>query len=353
MRKIEMKNRLIFISIFIMILLIIFGSALTITISNRSYSESPIIVLDEETLENFYQNGVATLDISSVTTTKVLHQSWTENIKATQKIYFIISCLTSLVFLAILYFAKNKLSQNTLETAFSEICNSKDEQDSKNKYLYENIKKHFENSMEEFKRLSSYLSHEQKNSIALLRAKLEYDKNYEYIKYVDSLTNNIYDILTLSDDYTEDDICEVDCTLITAEICDEFLQLGIDLNFDFDEDQDCTVSAKTRWISRAIYNLIDNAVKYGQDNLISVSLRRELDSVIVEVNDQGIGIAQEKQQQVFENRYRISSLNSDGYGIGLSLVSHVCDLCKGFVWVESKQGRGSTFYMTMPASDVV
>ena len=71
-------------------------------------------------------------------------------------------------------------------------------------------------------------------------------------------------------------------------------------------------------------------------------------SVIIIVKDHGIGISEEKQNQIFNHNYRINELNKDGYGIGLSLVSHVCDLCQGFVTVESKMQEGTTFYLSFP-----
>lgn len=61
------------------------------------------------------------------------------------------------------------------------------------------------------------------------------------------------------------------------------------------------------------------------------------------VKDNGIGIDKTKLSTIFDYRYRVNELNKDGFGIGLSLVSHVTDLCGGFASVKSTAGKGSTF----------
>lgn len=57
----------------------------------------------------------------------------------------------------------------------------------------------------------------------------------------------------------------------------------------------------------------------------------------------------EQQEKIFENRYRIGNRQKNGYGIGLSLVRHVAELCGGFVWVESEEAKGSKFKLIFPA----
>ena len=89
-------------------------------------------------------------------------------------------------------------------------------------------------------------------------------------------------------------------------------------------------------------------MKYGEDKPIFLSVKAKNGSVIVMVKDNGIGIREDKQEMIFGNRYRINELNRDGYGIGLSLVSHVCDLCGGFITVDSEPGKGSVFYLSFP-----
>ena len=106
--------------------------------------------------------------------------------------------------------------------------------------------------------------------------------------------------------------------------------------------------AKSRWIYRAVSNLLDNAIKYGCGKPISLSVEVRKGSVIVKVQDQGIGIEKSHLDKIFQNRYRVNELNKNGYGIGLSLVSYVCDLCGGFIMAESEPSHGTTFYLSFP-----
>ncbi|MBW6410999.1 sensor histidine kinase [Clostridium weizhouense] len=209
---------------------------------------------------------------------------------------------------------------------------------------YENIKEKFKQNLEDYKKLNSYLSHEQKNAIAILRTNLEVDENKKYIKLLDNITNSIDDILTLSDLKSGDEMVLVDVSLVCANICDTYRKAYKNIEFDFDDNT--TILAKERWIYRAVSNLIDNAVKYGGDNPIKVSVKNRYNSVVIEVKDNGIGMDKNFIEKIFNNKYRINDLNKDGYGIGLSLVSHVCDLCNGVVLVDSEINKGSCFYLS-------
>lgn len=213
---------------------------------------------------------------------------------------------------------------------------------------YANLKEQFDNRLNDFKRLSSYLTHEQKNEIAILRAKMELKENAEFVEKLDNIADSIDDILTLSDNTDTSPQTVVDVSIICAEVFDNYRKIANNLFFEYEEDEDTEIFARRRWIYRAVSNLLDNAIKYGEGNPVTLSVRAKNGSVIVEVRDNGIGISTDKQEAIFNERYRISELNKDGYGIGLSLVSHVCDLCGGFVTVESEPQKGSAFYMSFP-----
>lgn len=110
--------------------------------------------------------------------------------------------------------------------------------------------------------------------------------------------------------------------------------------------------AKEIWIYRAVCNLLDNAIKYGNDNKIEVCVSEKQDSVIVTVSDKGIGIEKEHIEQIFSDSFRVSEFKKDGYGIGLSLVRHVCDLCGGLCYVDGEIGVGSIFYLVFPLGSI-
>lgn len=213
---------------------------------------------------------------------------------------------------------------------------------------YANLKEKFDNRLDDFKRLSAYLTHEQKNEIAILRTRMELSGNTDDLKKLDDIADSIDDILTLSENTSASHQTVVDVSVICAEVFDSYRKTVDNLSFDFNGDEDTEILAKSRWIYRAVANLLDNAIKYGDGKPIILSVRAKKNSVIVTVRDHGIGISADKQEVIFNDRYRVSELNKDGYGIGLSLVSHVCDLCGGFITVESEPQKGSAFYMAFP-----
>ena len=105
-------------------------------------------------------------------------------------------------------------------------------------------------------------------------------------------------------------------------------------------------------ISNMVHNLIDNAIKYSeQEPRVTVTTYSEAGYAILQVSDNGIGIAKEDQKHIFEKFYRVSTgdiHNVKGFGIGLNYVSQVVALHKGKISVTSEPGQGSTFTISLP-----
>ncbi|RNC67739.1 MAG: response regulator [Desulfuromonadales bacterium] len=103
---------------------------------------------------------------------------------------------------------------------------------------------------------------------------------------------------------------------------------------------------------QVVSNLISNAIKYSPDGgTVTLGGRAENDTVTLWVKDEGIGIAPDFQERIFERFFRVD--NSDrrkagGAGLGLTLVREIMSAHGGRVWVESELGRGSTFYVSLP-----
>ncbi|EGT2203022.1 sensor histidine kinase [Clostridioides difficile] len=211
--------------------------------------------------------------------------------------------------------------------------------------VYKDLKNKFDSHVEDYKRLNSYLSHEQKNAISILRTSLELDGNKELLNVLDKVSNSVEDVLAISYIKNNEDMYEVDIALICAQVCDNYSKVYSNLKFDFDEDENMSIFGREKWIYRGVSNLLDNAIKYGEGKEIYINVKNQKGSVIVSVKDNGIGMNQHHIDKIFYDRYRINELNKDGYGIGLSLVKHVCNLCNGFIWVESEENKGSTFYL--------
>ena len=114
-----------------------------------------------------------------------------------------------------------------------------------------------------------------------------------------------------------------------------------------------TVVGERRQLVSAIGNLLDNAIKYSdEDATIAVSTSTDGRSVDISVADQGIGIPERDLERIFERFYRVDrarSRETGGTGLGLAIVRHVATNHGGVVRVESQEGLGSTFTLTIPA----
>lgn len=202
---------------------------------------------------------------------------------------------------------------------------------------------------EDQKRLHAYISHEQKNLIMLLKARIQ-SNDPQITRDIDKLSQSIDDILALSAHQDmQKTIC--DLAMIAAEQCDRYRSIYPSLSFQFDEEADYSILGKEQWLRRALDNLLENAVKYGDQKPIEVSLRQAYNSVLLYVQDHGKGMSEAQQERIFDYGYRIHTLKKDGYGIGLSLVCHVCELCDGFIHVKSYPDQGSTFILAFPLAD--
>jgi signal transduction histidine kinase len=118
------------------------------------------------------------------------------------------------------------------------------------------------------------------------------------------------------------------------------------------ELQNAVVVADREALSRAIWNLLDNAVKYspGSDT-IWVALALEGGSAVIRIRDRGLGIASAEQEEIFRKFVRGSNARTQqikGTGIGLAMVRHIAEAHHGQVRVESQPDHGSTFVLLLP-----
>ncbi|MCS7201958.1 MAG: ATP-binding protein [Dictyoglomus sp.] len=105
-------------------------------------------------------------------------------------------------------------------------------------------------------------------------------------------------------------------------------------------------------LTQVFHNLIDNAVKYSpKGGNITLSIQDNIKSVIIEVSDQGEGIAPEHLPYIFDRFYRADSSlikRKSGTGLGLSIVKSIVEAHKGKISVNSKVGEGTTFILEFP-----
>lgn len=100
-----------------------------------------------------------------------------------------------------------------------------------------------------------------------------------------------------------------------------------------------------KWTSEALFNILDNAVKYTpKGGNISVKAEEQEMYVKIDISDNGIGIAEQHQGTIFKRFYREEAVHDvEGIGIGLYLAREIISLQGGYIGVSSEQGKGSTF----------
>jgi signal transduction histidine kinase len=144
----------------------------------------------------------------------------------------------------------------------------------------------------------------------------------------DLLANAISDVYSIAE--------EKDITILTS--CDA------DLYAHFDK----------KWSSEAIVNVIENAIKYSPNgSSIQVTAKKHELFVQINITDNGTGISEEEQQNIWKRFYRGDNAgNVKGVGIGLYLVKQILASEHGFAKVKSKQGEGSTFSLYLPVNEI-
>ena len=142
---------------------------------------------------------------------------------------------------------------------------------------------------------------------------------------------------------------------VTEEFRRETTGQGFTVNCSSDSGPH-PVSADPDALSRALWNLLDNAVKYsGNSRDVGVEVSRANGSVSIAVSDQGIGIPASEQKVVFQKFVRGAASISGGIrgtGLGLAMVRHIVEAHSGTVNLQSQEGQGSTFTIVLPAKGI-
>lgn len=149
---------------------------------------------------------------------------------------------------------------------------------------------------------------------------------------------------------------EVDVHVVIQQVINN-IQLQVDkregkISTDFKSEKNL-INGDRVHLSNIIYNLIDNALKYSEENPeIYIITSDFLTDICIRVKDNGIGISKENQKRIFDKLYRVPTgniHNVKGFGLGLSYVKAIVEKHNGSISVESEPEKGSEFIITLPS----
>lgn len=167
-----------------------------------------------------------------------------------------------------------------------------------------------------------------------------------YITKLDTLTENMSGTLELIN--LKDVVIGINKSLIPiAEMENKELVLTA--------DDDILIMANKDILWQAVYNIVDNALKYTKEQgRVELSLIKESKRAIITVKDDGVGISEEDVGRIFDRFYRVDKARSretGGTGLGLSIAHSAIEFHNGSIEVSSRLGEGSTFTIVLPLVD--
>ena len=173
---------------------------------------------------------------------------------------------------------------------------------------------------------------------------------------VDALTQMAQELLDLSkieSGQVELVLRKVDPLAVLKSSCERMRvqaeRAGVSLTFE-EAATPREVRADASRLEQVLVNLIHNAVKFTKrGGTVALSANEVDGAVVFAVQDSGVGIPSDELSRIFERFYRVEkSRTGSGTGLGLSIAKHIVEAHGGNIWAESEEGRGSTFYFSIP-----
>jgi len=188
------------------------------------------------------------------------------------------------------------------------------------------------------------------------------DTIYNQSRHLEELLNELLDFSRIEQKALKLEKIMVDVVSLCREAVNSMMEYarskGVELSFETDLDSLETLVDPKR-LKQVLFNLISNGVKFSKKDLeekyVKVSLSKEDDGFLIVVEDNGVGIPEDKKDRIFEKFYRVdSSLTYEvsGTGLGLTITKEIVELHGGRIWVESEVGKGSRFFVWIPIEKV-
>lgn len=283
------------------------------------------------------------------------------------RLYFITALLMAVIILgAVLAFLlREKQHSNKVLAAQNEAI-------SKQKEEIERVSLQARQAIEDKMRFYSYISHEFKTPLSLILTPTEdllHRKSYDSkegkpvlalirknANRLLRLVDQILDLRKIDAGKIELNTATYDLVGFMQDIVGDFAMKAkkaqIDLQF-ICPFKELPYTFDSEKLDKVLFNLISNAFKYTPDGgLIHVSLLRSIHHLEIIVSDNGIGMDKSDKEKVFELFYRASQNISFGTGLGLALSREFVHLHEGEIDVESEKGKGTSFKITLPYSEI-
>jgi PAS domain S-box-containing protein len=134
---------------------------------------------------------------------------------------------------------------------------------------------------------------------------------------------------------------------------EEIERRKIKLEFEKPEEKLPQVLIDVEKIRLAVQNILDNAIRYTSlGGKVTVSIKHAKKEIEVSIKDSGVGIPKDQQERVFTKFFRAANvmrMETEGSGLGLFITKNIIEAHSGRIWFESEEGKGSTFWFTLPA----
>jgi PAS domain S-box-containing protein len=204
--------------------------------------------------------------------------------------------------------------------------------------------------------LNAYLQLMLRNASLSADRKLEdiLEKSLRQVRNMTSMIDGFLNISRLDSGKMLLEQSAFDLKSLFSELEDEIHSTVHTHRVVFEQAESIDLYADREKISQVIHNLISNAVKYspiGSDINISYSISAKR-TIEIRVKDNGMGIGEQDQEQIFERYYRIKNPTMGsiaGFGIGLYLCREIIELHNGKIRIESSEGSGATFIIELPS----
>lgn len=135
-----------------------------------------------------------------------------------------------------------------------------------------------------------------------------------------------------------------DCVILLEK---QWINKNIDINLDLEPIK---IFNNQEMLSHLFINLIENSIKYSNDNgNIAISCIETVDSILFKISDDGKGMDENTQKRIFDKFFQGDKSHAiKGNGLGLSIVKRIVELCKGEIVVESEVNKGTSFTVKLP-----